>query len=274
MKVFISWSGHRSRAVAELLDDWIQCVLQAIRPWMSSKDIDRGSLWFSEITDQLKDTTIGIVCLTKDNLDSPWILFESGALAKGLSSSRVCTFLIDIETTDVSNPLAQFNHTLPNKEGLFELVRTLNSTLGEHSLREKVLEQVFNTYWPQFEEGYIEALKEYPVGEQVVSRSEESILSEVLRTIRTLDRRIRKMEQGKPNIENKNIIFHAEKEKLSRRNLNEKIRDLIMSNVSLESVEEIMEGRAPYSAIQYGISMAMTEQQERKPPLLKNAAEE
>ena len=88
MKVFISWSGERSKQVAEVLNDWIQCVIQAVDPWMSSKDIDRGALWFSEITDQLANTSIGIICLTKENKTKPWILFEAGALAKGLSSSR------------------------------------------------------------------------------------------------------------------------------------------------------------------------------------------
>lgn len=71
MKVFLSWSGDRSKAVAELLDEWIQCVIQAVDPWMSSKDIDRGSLWFSEITDQLQNTSIGIICLTQDNKNKP-----------------------------------------------------------------------------------------------------------------------------------------------------------------------------------------------------------
>jgi TIR domain len=197
VQVFISWSGNRSKAVAELLSDWIQCVLQAIRPWISSKDIDRGSLWFSEITDQLKDTKIGLVCLTKDNLDKPWILFEAGALAKGLSSSRVCTFLIDLESTEVRNPLAQFNHTMPTKEGLYELILTLNSSLGEHSLKEKVLEQVFNTYWPQFEIGFKNALEEHPAQRESMPRSEDSILSEVLRTVRSLDRRVRSVEKEK-----------------------------------------------------------------------------
>ena len=96
MKIFISWSGERSRQVADLLSNWIQCVLQAVDPWLSSKDIDRGSLWFSEITNQLSNTHNGIVCLTKANLNKPWILFESGALAKGLNSNRVYTFLIDL----------------------------------------------------------------------------------------------------------------------------------------------------------------------------------
>jgi len=255
MKVFISWSGDRSRAVAELLDDWIQCVLQAIRPWMSSKDIDRGSLWFSEITDQLKDTTIGVVCLTKDNLDKPWILFESGALAKGLSSSRVCTFLIDLEPTDVGNPLAQFNHTLPNKDGLYELVRTLNSSLGDNGLREKVLEQVFNTYWPQFEVGFKKALKDNPIGVEIAPRSEENILSEVLRTVRTLDKRVRSIERSDFNTENKNVVFHSnEHRELS---VAQEIQTMIFSGVPPEAIEEIMEDKISPNMVRKYIRKAM-----------------
>lgn len=66
MKVFISWSGSRSREVAEFLSEWLRCVLQAVRPWISSRDLDRGALWFGEIADQLKDTAVGIVVLTQE----------------------------------------------------------------------------------------------------------------------------------------------------------------------------------------------------------------
>lgn len=194
MKVFISWSGDRSKAVAELLDEWLQCVLQAIDPWMSSKDIDRGSLWFSEITDQLADTKIGVICLTQDNKTKPWILFEAGALAKGISSSRVCTFLIDLEPTDVGNPLAQFNHTFPNHDGVYELLRTINSSLGDRALKEKVLEKVFETYWPQFEEGFKKALSDNQPHEPIEPRSKENMLEEVLTSVRRLDRRMREIE--------------------------------------------------------------------------------
>ena len=106
MKVFLSWSGPRSKAVAELLNDWLRCVLQACKPWISSRDIDRGALWFSEISGQLSDTGIGIVCLTSDNKSKPWILFEAGALAKGLSHVRVCTLLIDLKPSDIEDSLA------------------------------------------------------------------------------------------------------------------------------------------------------------------------
>ena len=127
MKVFLSWSGEKSKAVAELLNEWLQCVLQVIDPFMSSKDVDRGSLWFPEITNQLKDTSTGIICLTQENKNNPWILFEAGALTKGLSSSRICTLLIDLTSTDIKDPLAQFNHTIPDKEGIWSLVSNLNT---------------------------------------------------------------------------------------------------------------------------------------------------
>ncbi|NLY44733.1 MAG: TIR domain-containing protein [Tissierella sp.] len=194
MKVFISWSGERSKKVGELLDNWLQCVLQAIDPWMSSKDIDRGSLWFSQINDQLKNTGTGIVCITSSNLNKPWILFEAGALAKGLSSSRVCTFLIDISPTDISDPLAQFNHTLPTEDGLWSLVKTLNSTLDEGKLSEKVLENVFNTYWPQFKDEFEKILLDTKEDVKPIERDEEDILSEILYSTRSLEKRMRSLE--------------------------------------------------------------------------------
>ncbi|EGQ8127596.1 toll/interleukin-1 receptor domain-containing protein [Vibrio parahaemolyticus] len=208
MNVFLSWSGDRSRAVAELLDTWLQCVIQAVDPWMSSKDIDRGSLWFSEINDQLQSTTIGIICLTQENKTKPWILFEAGALAKGLSNSRVCTFLIDLEPTDVGTPLSQFNHTFPTQEGMWELVRTLNNSLKDKALKEKTLELVFETYWPKFESDFNQILKDTPQAETAEKRGEDDILLEILNSTRAMDRRIRRIESERLEVNKLNFKKH------------------------------------------------------------------
>lgn len=257
MQVFISWSGARSKAVAELLDEWLQCVLQAIHPWMSSKDIDRGSLWFAEISDQLKDTKIGIICLTKDNLNKPWILFESGALAKGLSSSRVCTFLIDLNSTDVGNPLAQFNHTLPDKEGMYDLVRTLNSSLGDQALREKVLGEVFDTYWPKFESGFNRALENNPIGDVEPIRSEESIQSEILETLRSLDRRIRTVETNK-TIDIRSRTNDETLTLLSEHDLH-KLRGMVNMKVPMDKIFSEFGERYPAKYLRFLISRLLLE---------------
>jgi len=194
MKVFVSWSGQRSKAVAELISDWIKCVLQASHPWISTRDIDKGAIWFSEISDQLKDTAAGIVCLTHENKDKPWILFETGALAKGLNTNRVCTFLIDLLPSDIEDPLAQFNHTQPDKTSMWGLICSLNGCLETQRLEEKILRQVFDTYWPQFEQKFAKALKDTPPAEVAEPRSEESILTEILKHTRSLSSRIRDIE--------------------------------------------------------------------------------
>lgn len=164
---------------------------------MSSKDIDRGALWFNAIGDQLKDTTFGIICLTVENKDRPWILFEAGALAKGLATNRVCTFLIDLEPADVTDPLAQFNHTLPNKDSFYQLIATLNRSLGpELTLPVSTLEKVFNIYWPQFETAFQKALSDHPMGAKPKKREDRDVLSEILEGVRGLSHRVAKLEES------------------------------------------------------------------------------
>jgi len=193
VKVFISWSGNRSRAVADLMSVWIKCVLQASDPWISTKHIDRGALWFSEINEKLRDVSVGIVCLTQENKDKPWILFETGALAKGLTGNRVCTFLVDLEPGDLTDPLAQFNHTKPDKLGMWELVKTLNSCMLERSLDEIVLQRAFEVYWPSFEHDFAEAVSLNPAVE-VKKRPQNDVMMEILETTRLLNRRIGALE--------------------------------------------------------------------------------
>lgn len=200
MKVFISWSGNRSRAVAEVLSDWIKCVLQASEPWISTRHIDRGSLWFSEINEKLRDISVGIVCLTQDNKEKPWILFESGALAKGLSGNRVCTFLVDLQPHDLTDPLAQFNHTKPDRESVWELMRTLNACLSDRSLDERVLEKAFAVYWPQFEIDFAQALESNQPEKITKPRPQQDVLMEILSATRDLGKRISKLESQQRSI--------------------------------------------------------------------------
>lgn len=234
MKVFISWSGYRSKAVAELLSDWIKCVLQATRPWISTRDIDRGALWFSEISDQLKDTTVGIVCLTQENKSKPWILFEAGALAKGLSSNRVCTFLVDLKPSDLEDPLAQFNHTLPDKDSVWELVRTLNGCLGSGGLDERILEQVFGTYWTQFDKRFKEAVKLFPPSEKPEPRSEKNLLAEILENTRYLSHRIRTLEARIDR--DSEDLFVQRRPRLPSSTAKEMINDLLGAGAQKEEI--------------------------------------
>jgi hypothetical protein len=132
------------------------------------------------------------MCLTPENKDKPWILFEAGALLSGLSESRVYTFLIDLKSEEVEKPLAEFNHTFPIKEDIFRLLISINNQLKDQKLDEKILEKAFNTYWLDFDKRFKEILEIKPSKKSIIKpRTEESIMNEVLLTVRSLEQRLR-----------------------------------------------------------------------------------
>lgn len=194
MNVFISWSGEQSRQVAQLLKRWLKCVLQATNPWVSTDDIERGALWFQDISNSLSSCSVGILCLTKENRNAPWILFEAGGLLKGLSANRVCTLLVDLEPKDIEPPLSQFNHTVPTYESIYQLISMLNSRLDYGKLDEKTLETVYQTYWPTFEAELHRILKTVVEKEtEQANRTGNDLLTEILYTVRSVEQQLKKV---------------------------------------------------------------------------------
>lgn len=184
MKVFISWSGKRSKETAEVLSSWIRQVIQAAETWISL-DINKGARWNEQINKELEETKVGIICLNKENLTSDWILFEAGALSK-TSDAHVCTFLLDVSPADIKPPLGQFQHTHFSKEDIKKLVNTINKKIvaeNEKTIPEKVLDEVFEIFWPKLEEK-LNGIKNS--GPDVVkqTRTDREILEEILQTVR------------------------------------------------------------------------------------------
>lgn len=186
MKVFISWSGERSKAVAEALRYWLPKVIQAIEPWMSADDIEKGTRWRSGIAAELEQSSVGIICLTRENLDSNWIHFEAGALSKQQDNTYVCTFLFGLEPTDVREPLAQFQHTRATKDDIRKLVFTVNNALSDSKLTEIELKEIFDVWWPRLEVtlGQIENMNR----STAPIRSDRELLEEILNLVRTESR--------------------------------------------------------------------------------------
>ncbi|MGE4522350.1 MAG: hypothetical protein AB7D19_07670 [Acetobacter sp.] len=214
MKVFLSWSGEQSKHVAELLKDWLPRVIQSLKPWVSTQDIQKGSLWSEIIGGELQETTAGIICLTMENKERPWILFEAGALAKGLTTSRVCTFLIDLKPTDITPPLSQFNHTNASiKEDILQLLRTLNDRLEDSKLAPSILENSLEVHWPQFN-AKLKEIKQSLPHQKINKREEYDILLEILENTRDFPKKLSLLisqEQQKTNNENNNYLMEAKR---------------------------------------------------------------
>jgi hypothetical protein len=127
-KVFISWSGRRSHEVAEALAEWLKKVIQSADPWVSS-DMERGVKWLAEIGKSLDVHSIGILCVTPGNVGATWLNFEAGALSKQIGDDvRVIPYLLDFRSVgELQPPLGQFNASLADEQGTFDLVKTLRA---------------------------------------------------------------------------------------------------------------------------------------------------
>jgi ubiquinone/menaquinone biosynthesis C-methylase UbiE len=160
MQVFISWSGHRSKALGACLRDWLVAVVQASHPWMSDQDIDAGQRWNNEVSSHLRESNFGVICLTPENLTSAWILFEAGALAKSLESARVVPVLLDVPQSQIPSPLLQFQSVAADREGLLKLARAINRSVGNAQLPGPTLEVLFNALWPALEKNLSNILEQ------------------------------------------------------------------------------------------------------------------
>lgn len=219
MDVFISWSGERSLRLATALKEWLPLVIQSVVPWFSPEDIDKGARWMAELNKQLEKLKMGIICVTPENMEAPWLLFEAGALSKVLDTSLVCPFLFALEPADVQGPLAQFQSTRTTREDVRKLLTTINKNT-ELQLSESQIDRLFTVLWPDFEEKL--RLIESSVSAQVSrSRPVPELLGEVLERVRSIERQL---AEGKTQAEVK--ALHEMREQAIEHNYRRKYESL------------------------------------------------
>lgn len=148
MKVFISWSGERSKQVATALKEWLPQVVNALDPWISHADIDPGARWSAEIEAALQASNVAILCLTHENLSAPWIMFEAGAAAKHVGKSKVIPYLFGPTKAELVGPLALRQGVIADEEGTRELLASVNKELPEGARTPDQLKRSFDKWWP------------------------------------------------------------------------------------------------------------------------------
>jgi hypothetical protein len=129
--------------MAEALHSWLPQVLPGEEFFLSS-DIEKGTLWFEVIRNQLKRADAAIICLTPDNVDSAWLHFEVGAIAGKRKESRILTYLFAIKPGDVVGPLAAFQSSDSNKIDTRKLVFALGRMCNKEP-------ENFDEHWPVLE---------------------------------------------------------------------------------------------------------------------------
>src|SRR5687768_2392089 len=106
MRVYLAWAGDTSRQLAEAFGNWLPRIMQHIQTFYSPLDIEKGTRWASEISAMLETCNAGLIFITPDNTQRPWIHFEAGALSKAVNASRVCPILFGLHRGQLDYPLA------------------------------------------------------------------------------------------------------------------------------------------------------------------------
>ncbi len=200
MSVFISWSGKDSRShkVALLLHDWLPKVMQNLKCFVSSQDIEAGAAWMRTLFTQLEQCNVGLICLTQASIKKPWILFEAGAVAKKFEESRVCPLLIDLQQSDVRDPLAAFICKKATNADMLAVVEMINRSRGENALSKEDLEDSFSNRWPAFEKRFTEIMKERDEdsSDSPAAKATDPLLEELLTLTRQIATQVAKPATG------------------------------------------------------------------------------
>jgi hypothetical protein len=154
MKVFLSWSGEQSKLAAKALHDWLPPVIQTVRPYMSAENINKGQRWSLDLSKQLEETNFGVICVTPENLEAPWVLFEAGALSKSIEKGHVSPLLFGLGASDLADsPLLQFQATTFRKDDFRMLLHSMNAAAPEaERLTTEVLNRSFERAWAELEQ--------------------------------------------------------------------------------------------------------------------------
>ena len=187
MKIFISWSGDVSQRVALVLRDWLPSVLQCVTPYVSSEDIDKGARWSTDIAAELSGSSFGILCVTRDNVQAPWLNFEAGALSKAFDKSRVCPFLVGMKRTELKGPLLQFQSTVYDANDVKKLVRSINAAADDDCLDEVRVDGSVDVWWPRLQKA-LDPLEALPVPAPSAPEAAPSHVTEMIEEILELTR--------------------------------------------------------------------------------------
>lgn len=131
-KVFISWSGTNSKTIARELKNVLQNIIftsTGLDCFVSDVDISSGDDWWQKIRTELKRCSLGIVCITKENLKAPWIYFESGAIVA--RDIKLIPLLINCSFTSLNETPISSKHMVDfySQEKFVQMVLSINNEL-------------------------------------------------------------------------------------------------------------------------------------------------
>lgn len=182
MKVFISWSGDRAKALALALREWIPHVAQVAEPFVSKEDIEVGEPWFDAIEAAMADAPAGIIVVTPENQTAQWLNYEAGGMARYMGK-RACPLLLDMTDVDLTGPLKNLHVAEATEEGVKKLVHDL----FDRHVRPDLVDAAFARVWEELATAIAEAVLVEHVAVDT-TRDPDEKLDEVVEMLREMRR--------------------------------------------------------------------------------------
>ena len=108
-----------------------------------SHEIGLGDDWKRFIDKKLINAEMGLLILTPENVNSPWVLFESGTIYK---TGRLFPFLCGRDKGNIEGPFQGINHAEFSKDGLVKLLVEINKH-SNYTLKNKNISGIVNSTW-------------------------------------------------------------------------------------------------------------------------------
>ncbi len=152
MKILLCWSGDQSHELAKALSWWLPLVHVAFETRLAPA-ITPGVQWVEAWQSATNESQFGVVCVTPDNLRSPWLMFEAGASINAWQTQRVVAYLHCTLANDVTDtPMGVLRCKTATYEGTLQLVLLLNAALPvEQRLTEAGLHVLVKPLWVRLE---------------------------------------------------------------------------------------------------------------------------
>lgn len=132
-EVFISWSGDKANRYAKFLDEMLEQIFGMRPNTFYSGGIESGAVWLEKINQALSEAKVGIIVLTKENINRPWVNFEAGAIFKADGkNTSIIPVCVDISFNELDgHPLRFFQSRYYFEwQSIMHLFEYLNKKLG------------------------------------------------------------------------------------------------------------------------------------------------
>lgn len=130
---------------------------------------------------------MGIICLSRENLEAPSIHFEAGALSNRLGKAGLTPYCLDLVPAETRGPFSDFQGVTADKAGTLKMLKSINSATSA-SLSDAQLIKCSDLHWPELEKSLQAVPAPGSTKDLAPVQAPNEMIAEVLERVRSIER--------------------------------------------------------------------------------------